>query len=193
MTAGAVGQGGWRKGVKFLLYFLILGVLAFAGYYYYAVRTADLDKVARRASDLPTTMPANLFIQLDRSQLPLQDSAYAIPGHYTIIVYHQKRCPDCRRLDQDLDSFLELRKDVAVRKIDLGEQWSGESTVRDYGRKIWWTPFIVIYDVDGKPIRADDGGKRVAWKLLRDWIAHEFNAGKIKPNTRGSLAGHIHS
>lgn len=178
MRMDVIRAGGGRKGVKFLLYFLIFGVLAFAAYYYYTVRAADLDKVARRASDLPATTPTNLFVQVDSSQLPLQDSTYAIPGHYTIIVYHQKMCPDCRRLDRDLDRFLELRKDVAVRKIDLGDQWSGATTARDYGRKIWWTPFIVIYDVDGKVIRADDGSKRVAWKLLRDWIAHEFNTDK---------------
>lgn len=178
MTSGTTGQGMARKGAKFLRNLLILGALAFAMYYYYAIRTADLDRVLRKASNLPAATPANLFVQVSPNQLPLQDSVYAIPGHYTIIVYHQKRCPDCRRLDQDLTRFLELRKDVAVRKIDLGEQWSGVSTARDYGRKIWWTPFIVIYDVDGKPIRADDGAKRPAWKLVRDWIAHEFNAGK---------------
>ena len=178
MTTGTVGPRAWRKGIKLLISFVILAVLVFAGYYYYVVRSADLDRLMRRAPDLAAATPANLFVQVDRSQLPLHDSAYAIPGHYTVIVYHQKMCPDCRRLDRDLEGFLEIRKDVAVRKIDLGDQWSGASTVQDYGRKIWWTPFIVIYDIDGKPIRADDGNKRVAWKLLRDWIAREFNAHK---------------
>ena len=178
MTAGTVGwRVGW-KGVKFLRNLLILGVLGFAAYYYYAVRTADLDRVQRKASDLPSTTPANLFVPVDDKRVALQDSAYAVSGHHTIIIYHQKTCPDCQRLDRDIERFLEFRKDVAVRKIDLGDQWSDVSTMRDYGRKIWWTPFIVIYDTDGKTIRADDGGKRVAWKLLGDWITHEFNAGK---------------
>ena len=169
------GQGRGWKGIIFLRNLLILGVLAFVVYYYYAARTADINRVLRKAPDLPATIAANLFVQLDRPQGPVPDSAQAVPGHYTIIVYHQKTCSDCQRLDRDLERFLELRKDVAVRKIDLGNQWSDVSTMRDYGRKIWWTPFIVIYDIDGKPIRADDGSKRVAWELLSDWISREFN------------------
>lgn len=176
MTAKITRKGAWRKGSQFLCYFFVLGTLAFAAYYYYTIHYADLDKVLHKASNLPSTIPANIFVHVDRTKTPQHDSIYAIPGHYTIIVYHQKRCPDCQRLDRDLDRFLELRKDVAVRKIDLGDQWSDTSTVRDYGRKIWWTPFIVIYDLNGKPIRADNGGKRAAWKLLRNWLTYEFTA-----------------
>jgi glutaredoxin len=161
---------------KAVRYAVLLALLALGAYYayYYGIRTTDLDVVRLPAPALPPATPANIFVQPDLRQVPVHDAGYADPGHYTIIVYHQETCPDCQRLDRDLERFLKLRKDVAVRKIDLGAHWSAESAMRDYERKIWWTPFVVIYGVDGKQLRADDGGKRRAWSLLRDWLALEF-------------------
>lgn len=160
---------------RVLLTALILtGLLSGGLYYYYVTRYVELGSVAVVMPDLAPSVSVNTFVQPDFQRRPVQIAAYAVPGQYTVVVFRQQRCPDCRRLDTELEKFLMLRKDVAVRKIDLGEHWSSEGTLRDFGRKVWWTPFVVVYGPDATPLQADDGGKRDGWKLLNKWIAHEL-------------------
>ena len=150
----------------------LLGLLL-VGAYYYFFHNDGLNKVSTVLPALATTVPANEFVHPDYRQIPIQIADYAATGRYTIVVFHQARCPDCRRLDRQFEEFQKRRQDVAVRKIDLGAHWSSEGTVRDFGRKIWWTPFVVIFGPDGKQLQTDDAGKRNAWKLLNRWIAYE--------------------
>ena len=159
---------------RVLLAALIITGLLLGGLYYYSTRYSRLGSVAAVMPELAPSIPANTFVQPDYQRLPIQTAVYADPGHYTVVVFHQQRCPDCQRLDRELEKFLKYRKDVAVRKIDLGAHWSSEGTLRDFGRKIWWTPFVVIYGPDAKQLETDDAGKRDAWKLLNKWIAHEL-------------------
>lgn len=169
MTIGNIFSkkfGGWLAGLT------LLGLLL-GGAYYYFVSQVGLNKVSTVLPALASTVPANEFVHPDYRRIPIQTADYAAAGRYTIVVFHQERCPDCRRLDGQLVEFQKRRQDVAVRKIDLGAHWSSDGTVRDFGRKIWWTPFIVIYGPDGKQLQADDAGKRNAWKLLNRWIAYE--------------------
>lgn len=169
MTFSSVIAGKYRS----VLAGLVLTGLLLGGVYYYFVFYSGLNKVATVLPALAASVPANEFVHPDYRRLPIQIADYAASGRYTIVVFHQQRCPDCQRLDRELEVFQKYRKDVAVRKIDLGDHWSSEGTVRDFGRKIWWTPFVVIYGSDAKQLQADDAGKRNAWKLLNKWIAYE--------------------
>lgn len=179
-----MSMGMMRTGKRFawLLGIAALLMVVLGGYGYYRYRYADLDTLATVVSDLPATVPASEVVTPDYSRVPILDRDYAVPGHYTIIEYRQKGCPECARLDRDLERFLALRKDVAVRKIDLAAHWSDQTTLRDFHRRVWFTPFVVIYGADGKQIRADDGGKRRAAYLLYDWLKSEFAKG---PTTSG--------
>ncbi len=150
----------------------LLGLLL-GGAYYYFVSNDGLNKVSTVLPALASTVPANQFVHPDYRSIPVQIADYAAAGRYTIVVFHQERCPDCRRLDSQLVEFQKHRQDVVVRNIDLGAHWSSEGTVRDFARKIWWTPFVVIYGPDGKQLETDNAGKRNAWKLLNRWIAYE--------------------
>jgi hypothetical protein len=160
-----------KRGIV-LIGLMVVGLLS-SGLYYYSTRYVSLGGVSTVMPDLAPSVPANMFVQPDYQRLPIQTADYATAGHYTVVVFHQQRCPDCQRLDRELVDFLKYRKDVAVRKIDLGANWSTQGTLRDFGRKIRWTPFVVIYGPDLKLVQADDAGKRKAWKLLSKWIEHE--------------------
>jgi hypothetical protein len=170
MTLGSVISGKCRT----LLAVLTLAGLLLGGLYCYSTLHSGLGSVAMVMPELAPSIPTNMFVQPDYQRLPIQTADYAAPGHYTVVIFHQQRCPDCQRLDRQLEEFQKYRKDVAVRKIDLGPHWSSEGTVRDFGRKIWWTPFVVIYGPDAKLLQTDDAGKRDAWKLLNKWIAYEL-------------------
>ena len=152
---------------------LILAGLTMIGFYYYIERSM-LGSVIPVMPALSSSVPANIFVQPDYRRLPIDTAVYALPGHYTVIVFHQQRCPDCQRLDRELKEFLKLRTDVAVRKIDLGPSWSTEDTLREFNRKIWWTPFVEIYGPGAELLQADNGGKRKAWNLLNEWIVYEL-------------------
>lgn len=159
-----------------LLAAFTLASLLIGGFYYYMTSRLGLDSVAVVQQNLPPTTAANIFVRPDYQRIPVQTADYAVSGQYTLVIFHQQSCPDCRRLDQALVDFQHRRKDVAVRKIDLGEKWSADSTLRDFGRTIWWTPFVVIYGPDAKIISTDNAGKRDAWKLLNKWIEHQAAA-----------------
>ena len=169
MTFGNIFQ---RKYAGVLASLILMGLLL-GGVFYYSVFNDGLSKVSTVLPALASTVPANEFVHPDYRRIPIQIADYAATGRYTIVVFHQARCPDCRRLDSQLVEFQKHRQDVAVRKIDLGAHWSSGGTVRDFGRKIWWTPFVVIFGPDGKQLQTDDAGKRNAWKLLNRWIAYE--------------------
>lgn len=161
---------GWRRAMPAAL---TLAALLSGGLYYLVTLRPGLDSVAAVLPELPASIAANIFVQPDYRRVPIPTAQYAVAEHYTLVIFHQQSCPDCRRLDQSLVGFQRRRKDVAVRKIDLGEKWSADSTLRDFGRRIWWTPFVLIYGPDGKLIRTDDAGKRDAWTLVNKWIEHE--------------------
>jgi thiol-disulfide isomerase/thioredoxin len=161
---------GWRRAV--VVAFTLAALLS-GGLYYFVMLRSGLDSVAAVMPALPASIAANIFVQPDYQKIPIATTDYVVPGHYTLVIFHQPSCPDCRRLDQSLVDFQRRRKDVAVRKIDLGEKWSVHSTLRDFGRRIWWTPFVLIYGPDGELLRSDDAGKRAAWTLLNKWIKHE--------------------
>lgn len=173
---------------------LLLIVLAGSGFY--RNQNADLNNLTRVLEDLPSKMVANEIVKPDYTHAPINDSVYAVPGHYTIIVYRQTNCAECARLDIDLEKFLKLRRDVAVRKIDLVSPWSENTALHDFGRRIWFTPFVVIYGADGRQIRADNGGKRDAAYLLYDWLKSEFAKENevigLRPAVRsGASIGHL--
>ncbi|MDH4134469.1 MAG: hypothetical protein OEV31_06735 [Gammaproteobacteria bacterium] len=160
--------------LKAVLLVSMLCLMALGGYGFYRYRNADLESLLLSVPDLPRTVVQSEIVKQLPGQLPMRDSDLAIQGHYTVIEYRQKNCPACARLDSELEKFLKVRRDVAVRKIDLADQWSDKTTLRDYGRTVWYTPFVVIYGADGKQIKADDGGKRDAARLLNAWLKREL-------------------
>lgn len=152
---------------------IVFGLIAI-GIYYFGFRETDLDRLMKPAAELSAGTEANTFVDPDYKNIPISDHDYAVNGAYTVVYYHMETCPGCRRLDGDLGHFLALRKDVAIRKINLGTNWSTETAIRDYGRVIGLTPFIIIYDAKGKEIHADEGTNNRAFKLLYEWMNAEF-------------------
>ena len=163
--------------IKNLMFFgLIL-----SGIYYFGFRKTDLDMLMKPATNLAEDVPANIFVEPDYSHTLIHDTDYVEKGHYTIIYYHMATCPGCLRLDEDLKRFQEVRKDVAVRKIDTGTNWSLETARANYGRNIGATPFLIIFGPDGKQISSDENTTRIATYLMYDWL----NAVMQKAEERG--------
>jgi hypothetical protein len=155
---------------------LVMVVVAGIGYAFFGRHGVGLEAVRVAGATRPQGVAAQEFVHLSATpnRGTASDSEFVLPDHYTVIVYHQETCPDCRRLDGQLATFITLRKDVVVRKIDLGKNWSSKQAMLDFGRRIWWTPFVVVYGTDGRLLVADDGGKRDAGEFLQRWMQEEL-------------------
>ena len=148
---------------------IVFGLIAI-GIYYFGFRKTDLDILMKPATELAADTEANIFVKPDYQNVPIHDQDYIVDKAFTVVYYHQDSCAGCQRLDRDMSHFLELRKDVAFRKIELVDSW----VPANFSRNIGLVPFIIIYGPDGKVIRADEGQKNVAFKLLYDWMNAEF-------------------
>lgn len=156
--------------MRHLIVLLLLG----AGIYYFGFRGSEVDRLFKPVQPASAATPQNIFVEPDYRAVPVDDRQYLVGGQYTVIYYHWAQCPGCLRLDSDLSRFLELRKDVVVRKIMLSTNWSVEGARRDFGRNIGITPFIVIFGPDRKLILKDDGTDNRGVHLLYDWMNAEF-------------------
>jgi hypothetical protein len=72
--------------------------------------------------------------------------------------------------------FLPLRPDVAVRRIQLPNDWVIEKVSAEYNLNIRATPHILIFDKKGKLIIEDDGTSRDASSLLSEWMTITVNS-----------------
>ncbi|MDH5388009.1 MAG: hypothetical protein OEY06_06135 [Gammaproteobacteria bacterium] len=99
---------------------------------------------------------------------------YVVFGSYSILYFYSNSCPACRRLNTDLQEFINIRPDVAVLKFDLGYDWSDDDAYNTYRLKIGKTPFIHIYDPSGNVVAKDIGYEEDGLHLLKKWVEAEL-------------------
>lgn len=156
-----------------IILILILTTLFFVHTY-----NNDLDKLMR----VPTSASSN---ESGIHDVTFETSRYdplleVVDGSYTILYFHSNSCPACRTLVKDLKRFLKVRPDVAVRKFDLGDNWTVDSAYNTYSLKIPMVPFIYIYDPDGSLISKDSENDREGYNLLYKWIRAELRNKSMK-------------
>ncbi|GEM_PF-1861538 len=165
---------------KHILILILIGL----GVYYFGFHKSTLDKLLKPLPVASAQATGVRFVEPDYSRRPIEDKQYAESGQITIVYYHLESCPGCRRLDDDLNELLRVRPDVAVRKISLAGDWSTEGTLRDFGRTMGQTPFIVIYGPNRKVLAEDHDRNGRAYNLLYNWINTELER-EWKKNNQG--------
>lgn len=145
---------------------------------------SPLDRLMEPVAHYTAVQTGNRFIDPATLRLPVEPRQLAERGVTTVVYFHYDQCPGCASLDRNLDDFLKLRPDVAVRKIAIkpGQDAFSEA-IRDYRWRIYMTPCILIFDGRGKLIAADDRTDGSGQELLERWIEEEFKK-------RGDKAGH---
>lgn len=96
------------------------------------------------------------------------------PNVYTIVVFSNRKCPACRRLNGMLKRFLALRPDVAVRQVNMPPDWSRAWAKATYGVDIAATPHVHLYDPERKLVGQDAGLTNRGAKLVYEWVNAEF-------------------
>ncbi len=150
-----------------ILALLVLGIVLLAN------RTSDVDKLMIPVTGYSASQVGNRFIEMNPADLPTTPDRLAEPGVITVVYFHDDTCPGCLQLDGNLDDFLRVRPDVAVRKIRISSD-TFEKTSKDYQWNIYATPCILLYGKNGKLIAADRGSKGAGQDLLEDWIGKEL-------------------
>ena len=119
----------------------VLLLAAGVGAYHYATKVDPLDRLlavpesASAASDR-----RGGIVEAD----PLPPLADAVePDHHTVFIFYSTQCPACVQLLSQLGPFVRLRPDVAVRRVNLGPQWSSEDAQVKYGINIRSVPHVM--------------------------------------------------
>jgi thiol-disulfide isomerase/thioredoxin len=76
-------------------------------------------------------------------------------GKVTVFDFGAVWCEPCRRLDAHMMKLSEERRDVAYRKLDVGD-WDTPLAAR-YLRRVPELPYVVVYDRAGKKVAAIAG------------------------------------
>lgn len=91
------------------------------------------------------------FPAKDGADVPSLD-ALVVKGKVTIVDFAASWCGPCRLLDQHVAELLAVRKDVAYRRLDVGD-WDSP-LARHYLKRVPQLPFVIVFDPNGK--RIDD-------------------------------------
>ena len=166
----------WRRSsdtnINYIQHAIVFGFIC-TGVYVSFNHQSELDKLLEIKSSLSAEIGGVREMQGASIRFDAYD--YVVPGAYTILYFYSNSCPGCKRLNTDLNQFVDVRRDVAVRKFDLGNDWSGDYAYNTYKLKIGKTPFIHIYDPSGELIVEDIGFGKEGLDLLYKWMNAELS------------------
>lgn len=165
----------WRRSSEMSFNYIqhtIVFLFITVGIYVSSTYRSELDKLLEVQSSISENSSGIREMKAESIRFDARD--YVVPGAYTILYFYSNSCPGCKRLNIDLKQFVGVRRDVAVRKFDLGYDWSGDYAYNTYKLKIGKTPFIHIYDSSGELIVEDIGFGKEGLDLLYKWMNAEL-------------------
>jgi len=142
--------------------------------YYIALRTTLLENLMQAQpsrSVRPAAIESLTLPVVDESNFNIQQLAE--PGVFTVIHFGSSTCPACKLLDDNLTDFLELRPDVAVKRIELGVTWSPVEAPLRARLNIHSVPFVLLYDPRARTITTNNLPDPNTLDLLYDWMEAE--------------------
>ena len=89
------------------------------GIYFLATKKSDVDILMVPATNYTKEQVGNRFVEVAQDRLPIKPKDLAEYGVITVVYFHDDTCPGCQKLDRDLDDFMHVRPDVAIRKVRM--------------------------------------------------------------------------
>ncbi len=81
--------------------------------------------------------------------------AILAPGKVTVVDFSAQWCGPCRAVDEHMGKVLAARRDVAYRRLDVGD-WSTPLSKR-YLKDIPKLPYVIVYGASGAKVTAISG------------------------------------
>ena len=150
----------------------LLATLLFGGAYYYWKRPSKLDYLMKSKGPVVPGKSGLAIVVIPDDELPIFSDRLAILGVVTVLYFRDPNCSATASTDRDLAEFLKYRPDVAVRQIPMEPSPHGGylKAIHDYRLNIWTSPFIVLFDKQGKILASDDKLESAADDLLYSWM-----------------------
>ncbi|MGD2083777.1 MAG: hypothetical protein PVF91_12490 [Chromatiales bacterium] len=151
--------------------FILLAVLIAAGAFFF-LRETPLDRLMD--ADAAVASEPGSIARID----PAADGSTAVqdlaaPGRITVVEFHDRSCQACTVSRSNLEKLLNVRPDVAVRLVQVGDYGWRESG-RKYGVEIWSVPHTVILEPDGRILAENTREEKAGSALLFEWINAEI-------------------
>ena len=152
---------------------ILVGVLLIAGAAGAVMKLAaappPIDILLARPKSAAGRAPG--IVAVDAGPVP---AACREPAHITVLAYTSDSCPGCRKLTTHLARLVQMRPDVAVRIVDLGQRWGGMDYKNLYGIELRTVPHILLFDAEGQLLAEDKGRDKAGLNLLYDWLNAEL-------------------
>ena len=103
----------------------------------------------------------------------------AVPGKITVVDFYVDWCSTCKKLKRHYQQLIEVRPDVAIRRVKMKENWDQKWAKREFGLDIRGTPHVIIFAQDGSILAADGDSQRQGYELLYQWMRSEIIKSRV--------------
>ena len=156
----------------------IIVLLIIAGAVYSLLKPANTADILLASENIAkVTNQSGIKIVESYGGMAFDVNELAVPGQVTVVDFYVSWCRGCRKLSADYKTFINVRPDVAIRRVKMKDKWNTLWAKKQYGLDIATTPHVLIFDSEGKVLVQDLGNNKQGLKMLYEWMNKEVRKG----------------
>lgn len=166
------------------LIFLSIITISIAGYFGWQQKQLVYDVLGLQTLPEPATQITSPVQKLTEKQLERRRKTIEelpVEGSHTIIFLTAKNCVKCDEIEGDIDSILEFRKDVAVKKIVLEKPDDSNPSMQEIkfqkelldNYNVTTLPLIKIYNPLMEEVATDKITSEDGEDFIKFWVEAE--------------------
>lgn len=169
---------------KFILLVFVMSVVGYLGWQQkqmvYSI--LGIQTLPAPAAEIQNQIEKTDYITFDLSGESLDD--FAIEGSHSIVIVTATNCTQCDEAESTIDSIIEKRKDVAVKKISMNKPVFNINSVEEirFQKKlldkfgVTTLPIVRIYNPEKENIASDNMSGEEGESFIEFWKNAELEA-----------------